>query len=389
MSTFRVAAALSEWGRTLRQWVHDHEPAMEVELVRSRLAVLNGSVDAACLDLDQLWVDQALVTALRERGVAVVGMYSTPAEDQQWREWGVADRMESTVEPQSMALLLARLRPAFAAPPFPVVEAPSEGAGRRVPLVVGGAPGSGAREVLIGLASHLVRSSSTVIVDANETAPGVARRLGLAEQPNVLGAALLAASDGDLREAVARTVVGRPTGFDVIAGLAAASEWTEWSADSALRVVQAAGRRWDSVVVSTSPMVEDLRRWGDRYGVSRGLLSSPDVRVVAVVEASPRGVMRFADWLADAQPMWRVGVVINKVPARSSFMLGEVRDRVVSLAGESRVEILGWLPFDRRVVRAEWDATLVSAGPFAKSLARIADRVDSTLIESSVKVARR
>ena len=129
MSTFRVAAALSEWGRTLRQWVHDHEPAMEVELVRSRLAVLNGSVDAACLDLDQLWVDQALVAALRERGVSVVGMYSTPAEDQQWREWGVADRMESTVEPQSMALLLARLRPAFAAPSSPVVEAPSGGAG--------------------------------------------------------------------------------------------------------------------------------------------------------------------------------------------------------------------------------------------------------------------
>jgi MinD-like ATPase involved in chromosome partitioning or flagellar assembly len=336
-----------------------------------------------------LWVDRALVAALRERGVSVVGMYSTPAEDQQWREWGVADRMEVTVEPQSMALLLARLRPAFAAPSVPVVEATAGGGGQRVPLVVGGPPGCGAREVLIGLAAHIARSSSTVIVDANEAAPGVARRLGLAEQPNVLGAAQLAVSGGDLREAVAGTVVGRPTRFDVIAGLAAASEWTEWSADSAHRVVQAAGQQWDSVLVSTSPIVEDLRRWGDRYGVSRALLSSPDVRVVAVLEASPRGVMRFADWLADAQPMWRVGVVINKVPARSSFMLGEVRDRVVSLAGESRVEILGWLPFDRRVVRAEWDAMLVSAGPFAKSLARIADRVESTLVESSAKAARR
>jgi hypothetical protein len=361
---------------------------MDVELVRSRLAVLDGGIDAACLDLDQLWVDRALIAALRERGVAVVGVYSTPAEEQRWREWGVSERIDASVEPQNMALLLARLRPAFAPPAEAKGEAPPSVAGR-VTLVGGGAPGSGSREVMIGLAAHLARSSSTVLIDANESSPGVARRLGYAEQPNVMHAAQLAARGADLRESVAGASVGTRAPFDMISGLTSAAEWTEWSAQAALDVVDAARVQWATVLVATSPIIEDLRRWGDRYGVSRALLSSPDVRVVATVEASPRGVLRFAEWLADAQPMWRVDVVINKVPPRSSFLLGEVRERVVSLAGESRVEMLGWLPLDRRVGRAEWNATLVTAGPFAKAMRSVALAVESSLQRTTAKVAQR
>jgi Mrp family chromosome partitioning ATPase len=387
VSGFRVAAALSQWGRTLRQWVHDHEPAMDVELVRSRLAVLDGGIDAVCLDLDQLWVDRSLIAALRERSVAVVGVYSSPAEDQQWRDWGVSERIDAAVEPQNMALLLSRLRPAFSPPTVPAEVARSDVVGR-APIVVGGAPGSGAREVLIGLAAVLARSSSTVVIDANESSPGVARRLGYAEQPNVLHAAQLAAAGGDPREAVAGTSVGRRAPFDMIAGLGSAAEWTEWPPQSALQVVEAAAGQWDSVLVATSPVVEDLRRWGDRYGVSRALLSSPEVRVVAAVEASPRGVLRFAEWLADAQPVWRIAVVINKVPPRSSYLLGEVRERVLSLAGGSRVEILGWLPLDRRVTRAEWDAALVTAGPFAKALHRLAPTLHTQPTRAWSKAAR-
>ena len=70
---------------------------------------------------------------------------------------------------------------------------------------------------------------------------------------------------------------------------------------------------------TSSPIVEDLRRWGGRYGVSRMLLSSPGSAVVAVVEASSRGVVRAADWFAQARPLGRVPVVINKVPAVFDF----------------------------------------------------------------------
>ena len=389
MSVFRVAAALSEWGRTLRQWVHDHEPGMQVELVRSRLAVLNASFDAVCLDVDQLWVDRSLIDALRDRGVTVVGVYATRDDEQRWIEWGVADRMDVAVEPQNMALLLGRLRPAFTPPVSPRPAHPVETTERGLPMVVGGAPGSGSREVMVGLAAVWSRSASTVVIDCNESSPGVARRLGCAEQPNVLTAAQIAAAGGDLREAVAASVLGRGVPFDVIAGLTTAAEWTAWSPTDALELVAAATAEWATVVVSTSPIVEDLRRWGDRFGVSRALLSSTDVRVVATVEASPRGVVRFAEWLADAQPVWRIGVVINKVPPRSSYMLGEIRERVVSLAGPGRVEILGWLPLDRRVLRAEWDATLVGSGLFAKSIREIAGELHTTPRPArSSKVAR-
>ena len=43
---------------------------------------------------------------------------------------------------------------------------------------------------------------------------------------------------------------------------------------------------WERVVVTTSPLIEDLQRWGDRFGISRRVLAIADVS--RRVRASPR-----------------------------------------------------------------------------------------------------
>ena len=51
--------------------------------------------------------------------------------------------------------------------------------------------------------------------------------------------------------------------------------------------------------MTTSPLIEDLQRWGDRFGVSRRVLAIADV-VVGCCEPTPRGVLRYLDWIAEA-----------------------------------------------------------------------------------------
>ena len=251
----------------------------------------------------------------------------------------------------------------------------------RLPLVFGGAPGAGAREVALNVAAQLATNVATVVIDANESGGGVAQRLGYADTPNVLDATERATTGRDLREVTSSTILGNPVGFDVIAGLPADIAWTQWPSAAAATLIERAYAQWNTIVVVTSPIVEDLRRWGDRYAVSRMLLSSPGSAVVAVVEASPRGVIRAADWFAQARPVGRVPVVINKVPARSPHVDAQVRERLLSILGEDRIDIVATLPYDRAVHVAEWNATLTTKGRFARAVKSISPHLGGEIAE--------
>lgn len=369
-----VVASLGDWSRALRAWVVDHDAGLEVVLVRDRFAASAARVDVACLDASAPWVDRALVAGIRERDVVVVGVYSDADDESLWTDWGVAERMSAGLSPADMAFLLTRLdrrtRRSVTALDKPA------GLGRRrsarVPLVFGGPPGAGAREVALSVADVLADRLATVVVDVNEQGDGVGRRLGYSNTPNVL--AVPPDSEGGLG---IRGLAGAPLGdgarvrFDVIPGPPSAADWSEWSPARATGVVDAARDTWTSVVVTTSPSVEDLRRWGDRFGVSRTLLGSPRVRVVGVVEASPRGVMRFGEWFADARPAHRVLVIVNKAPPRQPRVAVEVRERLGSLLGDESIKLVAVLPFDRRVMRAEWDGVLPRRGSFARAVRRL------------------
>ena len=158
----------------------------------------------------------------------------------------------------------------------------------------------------------------------------------------------------------------------MIAGLPAASEWERFTPADADVLVAGCRTGWRQTVVTTSPVVEDLHRWVDRYGLSRHLLTSAPA-VVGVCEATPRGVLRFVDWLAECQPATTVMTVVNKVPS-SRFSSAEVVEQLGSLCGD-RVAVALVVPFDRRVVAAEWDATPPARGPFTKALGAVTARL--------------
>ena len=89
--------------------------------------------------------------------------------------------------------------------------------------------------------------ASTVLVDCNESSPGVARRLGLQLQPHVLDAVEVATAGGDVRSVLAQpaeSVAAAKLPFDVVAGLPAPSEWQRWSPASADVLLAACRGGW-------------------------------------------------------------------------------------------------------------------------------------------------
>ena len=58
----------------------------------------------------------------------------------------------------------------------------------------------------------------------------------------------------------------------------------------------------------------------------------------------------------------------------SRFAVAELTEQLRSLCGD-RIEVVATVPVDRRVVAAEWDAVLPSAGGFTRALRDVAARL--------------
>ncbi len=378
----RVGVVLStrEWWQRLHAHATDHSADVEVVVVRDERAVVESNLQVVCTDDTVVWFNRALVSRAEAAGITVVGVRAArdQSSDVALQTLGLAHRVSDSVPPAAMLDLLARLRPRD---PFDEIVAHLDegGAGPAGAVtVVGGPPGAGQREVAIGLAAELAEVMSVLLVDCNEASPGVARRLGLELQPHLLDAVDLATGGGDIDSALARPAAQMPASnlpFDVVAGLPAPSEWQRCSSVMVDALVDVARQRWAHTVITTSPIVEDLRRWIDRYGLSRHLLATAE-RVVGVCEATPRGVLRYVDWLADSQPPAQVLTVVNKVPGLR-YSPGEITDQLRSLCGE-RVNVVASAPYDRRVVAAEWDATLPASGPFTRALQPVVAAITSS-----------
>jgi hypothetical protein len=141
---------------------------------------------------------------------------------------------------------------------------------------------------------------------------------------------------------------------------------------------------FDRTVVTTSPLIEDLQRWGDRFGVSRRVLADADI-VVGVVEPTPRGTLRYLDWLAEASVLCRhVVTVINKVP-KSDRVLREVARELSGVSGDLVADVQA-IPVDRKVAIAEWDGVPVGRGPFTKAVDALVVHLDEVATSALVGV---
>ena len=400
--TIGVAFTPREWRVALQRHVRDHVVGVALRVVRDARTALEEQMDVLVVDDEAPFLSPLLMSSLRERGVPVVGLYDP--EDVDGAGEGILERLgvdavlAVDVEPEELlsAVRDVASRDDDLAPRFEelvaglgldvVAEDAVARVGRRV--AVGGPPGAGATEVAVALTQVWGTQSRTILVDLDEVAPGVARRLHLALYPHLLtaldgvrGAGFddQAQEDGDLLDAA----LARPLSssgdlpFDVLAGLADGRDWPLVRPEDVDALLGLMTRRWATVVVNLGPHLEDLSRFVDRYGASRAALARSD-HLVGVCEATPRGVLRFLDWLVDATAITSdrpVDVVVNRAP-RAGFQRAEVADALYEHAGP-RLASVTFAPDDRRVAKAAWDGRLVPPGRFLRAVALAASHVSA------------
>ena len=96
--------------------------------------------------------------------------------------------------------------------------------------------------------------------------------------------------------------------------------------------------------------------------------------IVAVVGASPVGVVRALEWSATVcrrAPETPVHLAVNRAP-RARYRRAEIHRELVESMSPSSIT---WLPADRNVDAAAWNGDVVSRGPFHAAIRRLAEAV--------------
>jgi MinD-like ATPase involved in chromosome partitioning or flagellar assembly len=233
-------------------------------------------------------------------------------------------------------------------------------------VAVSGPRGSGITEIALGVAVAVARAGrSVVLVDAHDVAPALAGRLGLPLEPNLRTAVDACAHGlGTLDDCVAPIMVDVSRRFGVVAGHPSAVAAAQVSIQDVLDVVGVARGDHDVVVLDLDERSPSARALGDCADA-----------VVGVVHASPVGVVRALEWMADigvAPGRAPLHFAVNRAP-RSAFRQEEIR---AELARNVHATSFTWCPHDRAVEAAAWDGTPVGRGGFSAACARIATALD-------------
>jgi MinD-like ATPase involved in chromosome partitioning or flagellar assembly len=251
------------------------------------------------------------------------------------------------------------------ATPTRFVGTDDEGPSGRV-VAVSGPRGSGVSEVALGISVALTeRHRGVLLLDAHETAPALAGRLGLGLEPNLRAAVDACAHGlGSLDDCVF-PVLERGVGhLDAVAGHPSALAASQVSTQDVLDVVRAAQR-------SRGFVVADLE---ERSPTARAVIGVADV-VVGVVHASPVGVVRALEWTIAAfggRATTPLRLVVNHAP-HSRFRQEEIRAEITRTIQPTGID---WCPHDRVVEQAAWDGTPTVRGSFHASCARVAAAID-------------
>ncbi len=214
-----------------------------------------------------------------------------------------------------------------------------------------------------------------MLVDADEVAPAVAPRLGLPLEPNVR-AAIDAVEFGEGRVDLALQRVEGIAG-GVLCGAPRAVAWLDVRPSELLRAVHGCCAL-GPVVLDTAPTLDDVGGTArGRYAVTRALVAEADA-IVAVGSASPLGVVRLLDWLADVRPLRPADaahIVLNRSRG-GAFRRAELANEVLR---SYRPRSFAQLPDDERVRAAGWQGALVGRGPFTKAVAGAAARIAASM----------
>jgi MinD-like ATPase involved in chromosome partitioning or flagellar assembly len=396
--TVVLAHSARGWAQDLHFFLMDHGGAVVRGYVMSGDDAIAESYDVLLIDDVTSFLTRRLVGSLQGRGIKVVGVYDADdahgAGKERLLELGVDEAVPSSTVSAEFVQIIARLAGPLIDDDLELAgileevgarqlrgptHEPPDGPARRprrgqIVAVAAAAGGAGATEVAVGLAGALrAQGNATVLVDADEQAPAVAQRLGLALHPNIRTAVdAVQHGTGDLGQ----TLMRHPgTGLEILCGLPNPRDWFELRAGEVAEVVLELSRTRPNVVINAGPRVDDLPDLGGpaRFGVTRAMLGISDLLVLVGV-ATPIGARRIVDWLADAQSLLSstpVHLFVNQYPG-GSFAISELEIELRRTISPASVTVA---PYDKRVSRATWEGDPVAKGPFVKSINRLAKLV--------------
>jgi MinD-like ATPase involved in chromosome partitioning or flagellar assembly len=363
------------WVEELHRHLSHHGGARVRQIVVEPSVALEESYDV--LVVSDRWpaLTFGFVRAVHGRGRRVLGVFDPdePAGKGHLVELGVdatiaadADVAEFVAVLQSLDLAADSSAVAALGRPVGPMRA-DDPAGRLV--AVSGPRGSGVTEVALGVATALAEARrSVLLLDAHESAPALAGRLGLGLEPNLRSAVDACAHGiGTLGECAVPIAAAGSGRLAAVAGHPSAIAASQVTTQEVLDVVAAARADHEFVVV-------DLE---ERSATARAVTDIADV-VVGVVHASPVGVVRTLEWVVDALgrrdtvPTIPLHLVVNHAP-RSRFRQEEIR---AEIARTVRPTSIAWCPHDRAVEVAAWDGTTTGRGAFRAACTRVGDAVD-------------
>jgi MinD-like ATPase involved in chromosome partitioning or flagellar assembly len=371
----RVALVFSPegWVEDLHRHLSLHGGARVRQVVVEPAVALDEDYDV--LVVSDRWpaLTLRLVVAVHERGRRVLGVFDPdePAGKDHLVELGVDTTIAADAAVAEFVAALHGLGPSTGDAPQPRRSgaAPAADDQRKGLLVaVCGPRGGGVTEVALGLAGELARGRvrSVALVDAHESAPAIAGRLGLGLEPNLRSAVDACAHGLGAVEDCLVPIGGCRGSLVAVAGHPSAIAAAQVTTQDVVDVVEEVRRRHDAVVL-------DLE---EHSATARATLAIADA-VVGVMAASPVGVVRALEWMTDAvgrEGAHALHLVVNRAP-RSRFRREEIRSEVERTVRPTSFE---WFPTDRAVEAAAWDGSPVTRGAFRVACARVVDQLVPT-----------
>ena len=354
-----LAASARDWPDRVHRFLLDHGGGRVLARVMGPEQAVHDDYDVLLIDDVCSFLTPRLVQRLREIGREIVGVYSPgdgPDAKRRLLECGITDVIEADASAEEFIATTAAI---LAHRQVAVPNAPRTSPTFRIGVLGAGA-GTGVTEVSIALSSHLARRRSAVLIDLNQTWPGIAQRLDLALHPNLRTAVDLAHhSPGRLQEAIHES-----GGLAVVAGLANPGPGQEVSGHELLGLIEDLGAHgYEFLVADLGTSARD----GTPGLLNFGML-------IVVGTANPVGLTRLVRTvqilLSGRHP--DLLVVVNRV-APGGHRHSEIRSELSgSLAGVPLV----LLPSDPRIESAAWNGVVADRGRFYRAVNEVATLLD-------------
>lgn len=357
-----LAASARQWPDRLHRFLLDHGGGRVVDRLMGAEQARDGVFDVLLIDDVCSFLTPSLVSLVKSRGVAVIGVFDPEDGSDAKRhllECGISDVIEAEASPPEFLAKIGETLDHRSSPS----SHPEKSRQILSIAVTGPSAGVGMTEVAISLARSLSRRVGTALVDLDQEWPSIAQRLDLPVHPNIRTALDRALHRPDRLRSALQAVEE----LMVVGGRADGGQGAPVSRHETVALLDALSALVEAVVADVGPAKD----------IEGGLLREFD-SLITVGTSTPVGIARLvrtADQLRSLHPLPSLLVVVNMVDGssfRRSETLAEL-DR--SLPDIPRIS----LPHDPRLGDAAWNGTLGFGKRYTKAVDSMADAVVGAL----------